>query len=152
MIDLKNNDYYKNLMNNLYLRLSFSVGASIFIAYKAFNKSYFDSDLLFLNVFTCVSNLFVAIMFLITFKYANNRKDTYLQGDLKQRLMKYLEATMYRHSTFEISPVFFMIGFMTFGKIYFLIEAICCYLIFGLYFPTAKRLTNNLDLNNINNN
>jgi hypothetical protein len=96
-------------------------------------------------MFLIFSNLIVASGLIIGFMYASKRKDSYLSGNFKTRLDKFIKATMYRYSAMEISPVLFMIGFIMFGKIYFIIEAIVFYVLLGFYFPTKTRLSKDLN-------
>ena len=88
----------------------------------------------------------IAIVLFFCFRFAKKRQDTYETGSLKTRLEKYFKATMYRYSAIEISPVLFMIGFVMFGKIFFIFEAIVFYVILGVYFPSKRRLIKDLKL------
>ncbi|WP_372775961.1 hypothetical protein [Mangrovibacterium sp.] len=150
MSDLKQLDFYKNIKNSLLLRLCITVGITLFWTIKTLIADSYYDDESFLLVFLIFANITVAISFIVTFRFANKRKDTYCNGDVKTRLGNFLQATMYRYSAMEISPVLFMVGFVMFGKIYFVIEAIGFYSLFILYFPTAKRLTKYLKLENNN--
>lgn len=148
MTGLKQLDFYKNLKNSLLLRLCITVGITLFWTIKTLISGSYSGDESFLLLFLIFSNITVAISLIVTFRFANKRKDTYCNGDVKTRLENFLKATMYRYSAMEISPVLFMVGFVMFGKIYFVIEAVGFYSLFILYFPTSKRLTKDLKLEN----
>jgi hypothetical protein len=147
MADLSNLVLYKRFRNALIFRLCITVGITLFWTFKTLiSNDSFSGDESFLIVFFIFSNLIVACGLIIGFVFASKRKNSYLTGDFKTRLDNFIKSTMYRYSAMEISPVLFMVGFVMFGKIYFVIEAIAFYVLLGIYFPTKKRLSKDLNL------
>jgi len=146
MEELNKLDFYKNFKNTLYMRLCFTIGIPVFWTIKTFRTGSFDGEESFLPIFIFFSNLIVISALIFSFLYAKKRQETYETGSLKNRVEKYLKATMYRYSAIEISPALFMVGFIMFGKFFFVLEAIAFYILLGVYFPSKRRLINDLKL------
>ena len=146
MKEINNLVFYKRFRNALIFRLCITVGITLFWTIKTLiSDGSFSGDESFLIMFLIFSNLIVASGLTIGFVFTSKRKDSYLTGDFKTRLDKFIKATMYRYSAMEISPILFMVGFVMFGKIYFVIEAIAFYVLLGFYFPTKTRLSKDLN-------
>jgi len=147
MTDLNNIVFYKRFRNALIMRLCITVGITFFWTIKTLiSDDSFNDDESFLIMFLIFSNFIVACGLIISIVFASKRKDSYLTGDFKTRLNNFIKSTMFRYSAMEISPVLFMVGFVLFGKIYFVIEAIAFYVLLGIYFPTKKRLSKELNI------
>jgi hypothetical protein len=145
-MDISQLAFYKNFKKVLLLRLVIVGGITLFWTIKSIISPDYSHDKSFLILFIIFSNLFVGISLLVTFSIAKKRSGTYQTGDIQVRFRNYLGATMYRHSVLEISPVFIMVGFVFFGKIYFLLEAVAFMILYAFYFPTAKKLANSLNV------
>lgn len=137
--------YYQRFRNSLFLRLFITVGITLFWTIKTIISNSYSGDESFFIAFLIFSQLSVIAALIFGFSYSKKRRDTYKTGDFKTRLENYMKATMYRFSVLEISPVLLMLGFVMFGKVFFIAEAIGIYILLILYFPTKKRLSKDVD-------
>jgi hypothetical protein len=137
--------YYQRFRNSLFLRLIITVGITLFWTVQTIISNSYIGDKSFFPTFLIFSQLSVIAALTFGFLYAKKREETYKTGDFKTRLENYIKATMYRFSVLEISPVLLMVGFVMFGKVFFIVEAICIYIVLILHFPTKKRLSRDID-------
>ncbi|MEI7676069.1 MAG: hypothetical protein WCJ03_04755 [Bacteroidales bacterium] len=145
MPDLSISEQYKRFKNFLIMRLCLSTGITLFFTFKMISEDSFIEDNHFMWLYLVFLNLFVGFGIFFTFRHARKNEQTYLNGDFNTRFKNYIKFTMYRFSALEISPVAFMVGFVSFGRIYFIIEAIIFYILLAIYFPTKKRLSKEID-------
>ena len=145
MTEISASIYYQRFRNSLFLRLFITVGITLFWTGKTLISGSYLGDESFFLAFLIFSHLSVIALLTFGILFAKKRSDTYKTGDFKTRIEKYIKATMYRFSVLEITPVLLMLGFVMFGKIFFIAETVGIYIVLAIYFPTKKRLSREID-------
>jgi hypothetical protein len=110
----------------------------------------FDNTLLI--VFNCIAIPCFAASFLVFRMKLKNIKEF----SLDEKLKKYQEAMILRAAFIEAPAFSFIVGYLTVGSNIFLIEALACVLLLLFFFPTNRRVSEEIhhdidsDLRSIN--
>ncbi|ALO16765.1 hypothetical protein L21SP5_03150 [Salinivirga cyanobacteriivorans] len=132
----------------VYMALIIGVISFILIAViiNYFNGSFLVPDQIMYNTFLIVSNVFFVVGLLVAVYITKKKLSVITTDDLESKLDQYREAILTRGAILEGTTFLFVACYLMMGFHIFLIETIIGILALAFFFPTNRRIAEELKI------